>query len=36
VINTDRVIIELKSANKPGVLKTGPDFTYVLMPVSLQ
>ena len=36
VINTDRVIIELKAANKPGVLKTGNDFTYVLMPVSLQ
>ena len=36
VINTDKVIIELKAPNKPGVLKTGSDFTYVLMPVNLQ
>ena len=36
VINTDKVIVELKAPNKPGVLKTGNDFTYVLMPVNLQ
>ncbi len=35
VINTDKVIVELKAPNKPGVLKTGSDFTYVLMPVIL-
>jgi DNA polymerase-3 subunit beta len=35
-VNSDRVIVELKAPNKPGVLTTGNDFTYVLMPVSLQ
>ena len=30
------VIVELKAPNKPGVLRTGNDFTYVLMPVNLQ
>jgi DNA polymerase-3 subunit beta len=36
VVDSGEVVIELKSATKPGVLKTGPDFTYVLMPVNLQ
>ena len=36
VVNADKVIIELKSPNKPGVLRSGSDFTYVLMPVNLQ
>ncbi len=36
VVNADRVIVELKAPNKPGVLRSGNDFTYVLMPVSLQ
>jgi len=35
VIDTGDVVIELKAANKPGVLKTGDDFTYVVMPVNL-
>ncbi len=36
VVNADnKVIVELKSANKPGVLRSGSDFTYVLMPVNL-
>ncbi|HMN97524.1 MAG TPA: DNA polymerase III subunit beta [Phycisphaerales bacterium] len=29
------VTIELKAPNKPGLIKQGQDFTYVLMPVSL-
>lgn len=29
------VIIELKAANKPGVLRGGADFLYVVMPVNL-
>ena len=29
------VIIELKASNKPGMIKSGNDFLYVLMPVSL-
>jgi DNA polymerase-3 subunit beta len=36
VVNADTVVIELSSSNKPGVLRTGNDFTYVLMPVNLQ
>ncbi len=36
VVNGGTVTIELKSPNKPGVLRTGGDFTYVLMPVNLQ
>jgi DNA polymerase-3 subunit beta len=36
VVDGGKVIIELKSPTKPGVLRTGTDFTYVLMPVNLQ
>ena len=36
VIDGGEVIVELKASNKPGVLKTGVDFTYVVMPVNLQ
>jgi DNA polymerase-3 subunit beta len=35
VIDSQNVIVELKAANKPGVLKTGNEFTYVVMPVNL-
>ncbi|MBT8485011.1 MAG: DNA polymerase III subunit beta [Phycisphaerales bacterium] len=35
VIDAGEVLIELKAANKPGVLKTGSEFTYVVMPVNL-
>jgi DNA polymerase-3 subunit beta len=36
VIDEDEIVIELKAHNKPGVLKIGNDFTYVVMPVNLQ
>jgi DNA polymerase-3 subunit beta len=36
VLDHGEVMIELKAPNKPGVLKTGNDFTYVVMPVNLQ
>lgn len=36
VIGNNEVIIELKAPNKPGVIKTGADFIYVIMPVNLQ
>jgi len=36
VVDSPDVIIELKAPNKPGVIKTGKDFTYVIMPVNLQ
>jgi len=36
VVPEEQVIIELKSTNKPGLLKSGSDFLYVVMPVNLQ
>ena len=36
VVDSEQVMIELKAPNKPGVIKVGNDFTYVVMPVSLQ
>ncbi len=36
VIDDQQVVIELKAPNKPGVIKVGSDFTYVIMPVNLQ
>ena len=36
VIDSEDVLIELKAPNKPGVLRAGTDFTYVVMPVNLQ
>lgn len=35
VVDSPKVQIELKAPNKPGVIKCGPDFTYVVMPVNL-
>ena len=36
VIQDPEVTMELKAANRPGLIKSGPDFTYVVMPVNLQ
>jgi DNA polymerase-3 subunit beta len=36
VVDGQQVIVELKAPNKPGVLRTGNEFTYVIMPVNLQ
>ena len=36
VIDGGEVIVELKAPNKPGVIRTGTEFTYVIMPVNLQ
>lgn len=36
VIADPEVIMELKAPNKPGLIKSGTDFVYVVMPVSLQ
>lgn len=36
VIEQPEVILELKAPNKPGLIKTGTDFMYVVMPVNLQ
>lgn len=35
VIDSNQVTIEFKAPNKPGTLKSGQDFLYVVMPVSL-
>ena len=35
VVAEDEVTFDLKEPNKPGLLKTSPDFLYVVMPVSL-
>lgn len=36
VVNDPQVVVEMKAPNKPGIIKAGPDFLYVVMPVSLQ
>jgi DNA polymerase-3 subunit beta len=36
VIPDPEVIMELKAPNKPGLIKSGADFVYVVMPVNLQ
>jgi DNA polymerase III subunit beta len=35
VVDANQVSIELKAPNKPGTLRVGTDFLYVVMPVSL-
>jgi DNA polymerase-3 subunit beta len=36
VAKTPQVTLEMRAGNKPGVLRTGADFLYVVMPVNLQ
>ncbi|MEO0604691.1 MAG: DNA polymerase III subunit beta, partial [Myxococcota bacterium] len=36
VMDDKQVQLDFKAPNKPGVLRTGPDFLYVIMPVNLQ
>ena len=36
VVTDPDVIIELKKENKPGLIRSGEDFLYVVMPVTLQ
>ena len=36
VITSPEVIMELKAPNKPGLIKSGTEFVYVVMPVNLQ
>lgn len=35
VVDDEEVVLELKAANKPGLIRSGRDFTYVLMPVNV-
>ena len=34
VIDSQELTFEFKAANKPGLIRAGRDFTYVLMPVN--
>jgi DNA polymerase-3 subunit beta len=36
VVNTDEVTLEMTAPNRPGLLKAGGNFLYVIMPVNLQ
>ncbi len=36
VVDESQIQLELKGSNKPGVMRTGPNFLYVVMPVNLQ
>jgi len=36
VVDTDEVTFEMTAPNRPGLLKGGPNFLYVIMPVNLQ
>jgi DNA polymerase-3 subunit beta len=36
VVDTDDITLELTAPNRPGLLKGGPNFLYVIMPVNLQ
>ena len=36
VVDENQVQFEFSAPNKPGVLRTGPNFLYVIMPVNLQ
>lgn len=36
VVDTDEISLELSAPNRPGLVKGGPDFLYVIMPVNLQ
>jgi DNA polymerase-3 subunit beta len=36
VVDSDEITLEMLAPNRPGLLKGGPDFLYVIMPVNLQ
>ena len=36
VVDTDEITLELSAPNRPGLLRGGEDFLYVIMPVNLQ
>ena len=36
VVDTDEITLELTAPNRPGLLRGGDDFLYVIMPVNLQ
>jgi len=36
VVDSDEISLELTAPNRPGLLRGGPNFLYVIMPVNLQ
>ncbi len=36
IVDEPQIVVELKAPNRPGVFRSGSDFTYVVMPVNLQ
>ena len=36
VVDNDEISLELTAPNRPGLLRGGADFLYVIMPVNLQ
>lgn len=36
VVDSDEITLEMNAPNRPGLLKAGPNFLYVIMPVNLQ
>jgi DNA polymerase III sliding clamp (beta) subunit (PCNA family) len=36
VVTSDEVELELTAPNRPGLIRGGPSFLYVIMPVNLQ
>ena len=36
VVDSDEISLEMTAPNRPGLLKGGPNFLYVIMPVNLQ
>src|SRR3954467_14076429 len=36
VVDSDEISLEMTAPNRPGLLKAGPNFLYVIMPVNLQ
>jgi len=36
VVDSDEVVLEMVAPNRPGLLRGGPNFQYVIMPVNLQ
>ena len=35
VVGSDEIVLELKRSDKPGLIKSGNNFVYVVMPVNL-
>jgi DNA polymerase III subunit beta len=36
VVPAEQVTLDMRAPNKPGMIRSGPNFLYVIMPVNLQ